>query len=104
MGEVAERARVKLPWSYANSRPIKAHYFVIMYLLSFIRYSVRLCKGGTVMTDNISYQIDKAKISKDKMQFNVIHRRPKFTSKDKETVKAEIEKQLFAVFSKYCTT
>ena len=29
------------------------------------------------MTDNISYQIDKAKISKDKMQFNVIHRRPK---------------------------
>lgn len=56
------------------------------------------------MTDNISYQIDNAKISKDKMQFNVIHRRPKFASKDKETVKAEIEKQLFAVFSKYCTT
>ena len=26
MGEVAERARVKLPWSYANSRPIKAPF------------------------------------------------------------------------------
>lgn len=78
------------------------NYFVIMYLLSFIRYSIRFCKGGTVMTDNISYQ--KAKISKDKMQFNVIHRRPKYASKDKEIVKAEIEKQLFAVFSKYCTT
>ena len=56
------------------------------------------------MADNISYQINKAKISKDKMQFNVIHRRPKFASKDMKTVKAEIEKQLFAVFSKYCTT
>lgn len=56
------------------------------------------------MTDNISYHIDKAKISEDKMQFNIIHRRPKFATKDKETVKAEIEKQLYAVFSKYCTT
>ncbi len=56
------------------------------------------------MTDNISYQIDKTKISEGKMQFNVIHRRPKVESKDKETVRAEIEKQLFAVFSKYCTT
>ena len=26
MGEVAKRARVKLPWSYANSRPIKAPF------------------------------------------------------------------------------
>lgn len=53
------------------------------------------------MTDNIAYQIDKAKISQQKMQFNIINRRPKYSSKEKETVKAEIEKQLFAVFCKY---
>ncbi len=56
------------------------------------------------MTDNISYQIEKVKLSEDKMQFTVIHRRPKFALKDKETAKAEIAKQLFAVFCKYCTT
>lgn len=53
------------------------------------------------MTDNITYQIDRATISEQKMQFNVINRRPKYSSKEKETVKAEIEKQLFAVFCKY---
>lgn len=53
------------------------------------------------MTDNITYQIDRATISEQKMQFNVINRRPKYSSKEKETVKAEIEKQLFAVFYKY---
>lgn len=53
------------------------------------------------MTDNITYQIDRATISEQKMQFNVINRRPKYSSEEKETVKAEIEKQLFAVFCKY---
>lgn len=53
------------------------------------------------MTDSITYRIDRATISEQKMQFNVINRRPNYSSKEKETVKAEIEKQLFAVFCKY---
>lgn len=53
------------------------------------------------MTDNISYNVDKATISQQKMQFNIINRRPKYPTKTKETVKAEIEKQLFTVFCKY---
>ncbi len=53
------------------------------------------------MTDNITYQIDRARISEQKMQFNVINRRPKYSIKERQTVKAEIEKQLFAVFCKY---
>ena len=42
MGEVAERARVKLPWSYANSRPIKAHFFKTISIFYFM-------KGGNLM-------------------------------------------------------
>lgn len=53
------------------------------------------------MTDNIPYQIDKGKISEQKMQFHIIHRRPKYQAEERETVKAEIEQQLFAVFCKY---
>lgn len=53
------------------------------------------------MTDTIAYQIDEAQISEQNMQFNIIHRRPKYQTKEKEIVKAEIEKQLFEVFSKY---
>ncbi len=53
------------------------------------------------MTDNMLYLTDKSKISQQKMQFNVINRRPKYSLQEKETVKAEIEKQLFAVFCKY---
>lgn len=53
------------------------------------------------MTDNITYQINRAKISEQKMQFNIINRRPKYPAGEEKTVKAEIEKQLFAVFCKY---
>jgi len=53
------------------------------------------------MTDNITYQIDRSMISQQKMQFNVINRRPKYAPKERQTVKSEIEKQLFAVFCKY---
>ena len=53
------------------------------------------------MTGNITYEIDKDKISEQKMQFEIINRRPKYQPQEKETVKAEIEKQLFAVFCKY---
>lgn len=54
------------------------------------------------MTDNITYEIsDRSRISKEKMQFKVINRRPKYSPKERQTVKAEIERQLFAVFCKY---
>lgn len=53
------------------------------------------------MTDNITYQIDIAKISEQKMQFHIVNRRPKYPAKEKEAVKAEIEKKLFLVFNKY---
>lgn len=54
------------------------------------------------MADNVTYQISKSTISEQKMQLTVIHRRPKLSSKEKETAKAEMQKQLFAVFQKYC--
>lgn len=72
----------------------------IVYLLSFIKCTVYR-KGGIFMTDNIIYQLDKSIISQQKMQFNVINRRPKYAPKERQTVKAEIEKQLFAVFCNY---
>ena len=53
------------------------------------------------MTDNIAYRIDREKISEQKMQFNVINRRPKYHPKEEEAIKSELEKQLFAVFCKY---
>lgn len=53
------------------------------------------------MIDNVTYQIDRAKISEEKMQFNVINRRPVYSVNERQTVKAEIENQLFAVFLKY---
>ena len=53
------------------------------------------------MSDSFSYQIDKKYIPQEKMQFTVINRRPVFSPEEKETVKAAIEQQLFAVFCKY---
>lgn len=53
------------------------------------------------MTDNVTYQLDRSTISQEKMQFSVISRRPKYAPKERQTAKAEIEKQLFAVFCKY---
>lgn len=53
------------------------------------------------MTDNTAYQMDVARISEQKMQFDVVNLCPKYAEKQKQTVKAEIEKQLFAVFCKY---
>lgn len=53
------------------------------------------------MTDNITDQPDRTMISQGKMQCNVIHHRPKYAPKERQTVKAAIEKQLFAVFCKY---
>lgn len=53
------------------------------------------------MTDNITYQMKQDKISEQRMQFVITNRRPDDPIKGKETVKAEIERQLFAVFCKY---
>ena len=37
----------------------------------------------------------------EKMQFNIVNKRPEYNRKELETVKTEIEKELFSVFSKY---
>ncbi len=45
------------------------------------------------------YPIEK--ISIEKMQFKIINRYPEYNKKELETVKSEIEKELFSVFFKY---
>jgi hypothetical protein len=53
------------------------------------------------MKSDVAYKTTTDKISVHKMQFTVTHRRPKFTEKDKQTAKREVEKLLFEVFSKH---
>lgn len=55
------------------------------------------------MMHNLTYQIteDTVPISEQKMYFNIIHRRPRYPAAEQESIKAEIEKQLFAIFCKY---
>ena len=55
------------------------------------------------MINNITYQIteDTVPVSEQNMHFNIIHRLPKYPAAEKENMKAEIEKQLFAIFCKY---
>ncbi len=53
------------------------------------------------MTNNTYYQTNNETISLEKMQFNVISRRPKYDKKEFESIKMDIEKELFSVFQKY---
>ena len=55
------------------------------------------------MINNITYQIneDTVPISEQKMHFNIINRLPQYPAAEKESMRAEIEKQLFAIFCKY---
>lgn len=53
------------------------------------------------MNDYTVYLTDNTKISRQKMKFDVIDRRPGYSSQERKLVRAEIEKQLFAVFCKY---
>jgi len=49
-----------------------------------------------------AYQIDGIdEISIQKMHFKVTNHRPQYFAKDKEKVRAEIERKLFEVFQKY---
>ncbi|MBS6396649.1 MAG: hypothetical protein KH452_05810 [Clostridiales bacterium] len=50
------------------------------------------------MKTGSSYRIDEDKISEQNMQFAVVNRRPNYSAQEKETVKAEMEEQLFTVF------
>lgn len=52
------------------------------------------------MKDSIFYDAETGKISEQNMQFAVISCRPGY-QEEKESVKAEIENQLYAVFSRY---
>lgn len=53
------------------------------------------------MAVNTAIETSKDFISREKMQVHVINRRPAHASVRKETVKIELEQQLFAVFCKY---
>jgi len=54
------------------------------------------------MERNIAYQIDNTdEISVQKMHVTIINRCPKYSAKDRDKIRAEIERQLFEVFRKY---
>ncbi len=40
-------------------------------------------------------------ISIEKMQFNIINKRPEYNKKEFQDIKLEIEKELFSIFLKY---
>lgn len=52
------------------------------------------------MADNIIYKTDKEIISQEKMQFHIYNHHPKYSSEERKTAAAEIEQQLFKIFSK----
>ena len=54
------------------------------------------------MINNITYQIteDTVPISEQKMHFNIINRLPQYPAAEKESMRAEIEKQLYEIFCK----
>ena len=56
------------------------------------------------MNNNIAYNItDVDKILLDKMNFNVINLKPKYSHGNTETTKSEIETKLFDIFNKYAS-
>lgn len=56
------------------------------------------------MNNNIAYNItDVDKILLDKMNFNVINLKPKYSHDNTETTKSEIETKLFDIFNKYAS-
>ena len=60
----------------------------------------RILARGIFVKNDVAYTTDTDKISVRKMQFTVTNRRPKFTKKEKDKAKTEIERQLFEVFRK----
>lgn len=48
---------------------------------------------------NLYYPIEE--ISIEKMQFNIINKRPEYNKKEFQDIKLEIEKELFSIFLKY---
>lgn len=48
--------------------------------------------------ENITYRTVQASISEGNMQFHIVNRYPCYSAEEKETVRAEIERQLFTVF------
>ena len=53
------------------------------------------------MEDKVTYTIDKSEINQQKMHLIVINRRPQYLHRPQDTVKREIERQLFQIFRKY---
>ena len=53
------------------------------------------------MVENTGHKADVERISVQKMNLTVTHRRPQYSKNDREKMKEEIERQLFDVFRKY---
>ncbi len=53
------------------------------------------------MEYKVTYTIDKSEINQQKMHLIVINRRPQYLHRPQDTVKREIERQLFQIFIKY---
>lgn len=54
------------------------------------------------MNDSTAYNItETSKISRNKMNFDVINLSPKYSRTNAETAKSEIEAKLFGIFKKY---
>ena len=54
-----------------------------------------------IITVKEGFNLYDEKICIEKMQFNIVNRYPQYSKKEFETVKTEIEKELFSVFIKY---
>lgn len=52
-------------------------------------------------TNKITYQLESTTIIKDNMKCVIVNRRPQYSQRDKQAIKADIEEQLYAVFCKY---
>lgn len=57
--------------------------------------------GVCFMEDRVTYMTDTSEINQQKMHLTVINRHPQYLHKPQDTVKREIEKQLFLIFRKY---
>lgn len=56
---------------------------------------------GRLSMGKTDYRTEQFTISEERMRFTVVSQRPEYSAEEKETVKADIERQLFTVFSKY---
>ncbi|WP_302496839.1 hypothetical protein, partial [uncultured Flavonifractor sp.] len=91
---------VKVPWSYANSRPVSS-FLPCNSVLAVFHKMYGIPKGVCFVEDKVTYMIDKDEINQQKMHLTITNRRPQYLRKSQEAAKREIERQLFKIFQKY---